>query len=135
MPEKKNQVPAFLVFPCTDQICIRFRLSVIVFSVASVLHGHQGQGEVSHAMVLDTYDQENDILIFKNTYDDPESGKSKQFKVRRTDPNAPEELYFVHIEIKNMFFLPGQKMRHAIKWATRKAKKTRRQFSALSCSR
>ena len=79
-----------------------------IFSVAGVQHGHQGQAEVSHAMVLDTYDKENDMLIFKNTYDDPENGQPKKFKIARTDPNAPEELYFVHIEIKDMDNLPSQ---------------------------
>ena len=85
--------------------------------MASVCHGHQGQEAVSHAMVLDTYDEENDMLIFKNTYDDPENGQSKQFKIGLTDPNAPEELYFVHIEVKNMKKLPGQKRREIIKKA------------------
>ena len=66
-------------------------------------------------MVLDTYDKDNDMLIFKNTYDDPENGQSKQIKVRRTDPNAPEELYFVHIEIKDVDNLPDQYERKAIK--------------------
>ena len=70
--------------------------------VASVLHGHQGQAEVSHAMVLDKFDENNDTLIFKNTYDDQENGQPKQFAIKRTDPNAPEELYFVHIEMKDM---------------------------------
>ena len=68
-------------------------------------------------MVLDTYDRDNDMLIFKNTYDDPESGQPKQFKIARTDPNAPEELYFVHIEVKDMDNLPGQEERRAIKKA------------------
>ena len=80
-------------------------------SVASVLFGHPGQAEVSHAMVLDIFDPENDMLIFKNTYDNPESGQSKQFKIGRTDPNAPEELYFVHIEVMDMDNLPGQAKR------------------------
>ena len=48
--------------------------SFTTFSVASVSQGHQGQGEVSHAMVLDIFDVDNDILVFKNTYDDPENG-------------------------------------------------------------
>ena len=85
------------------------------FSVSSVLHGHQGQRVVPHTMVLDTFDKENDMLIFKNTYDDPENGQSEQFRIRRTDPKAPEELYFVHIEIKNMFLLPGQRIRHTLR--------------------
>ena len=50
-------------------------------------------------MVLDTID--GDMLIFKNTYDDPENGQSKQVKVGRNDPNAPEEFYFVHIEFRD----------------------------------
>ena len=91
------------------------RSKIIKFLVASVLHGHQGQVEVAHAMVLDIYDKDNDMLIFKNTYDDPENGQTKQIKVRRTSPNAPEELYFVHIEVKDVDNLPGQKERTAIK--------------------
>ena len=51
-------------------------------------------------MVLDTFDPESDMLIFKNTYD--QEGQEKKVKVSRTDPNAPEELFFVHIEIKDM---------------------------------
>ena len=34
-----------------------------LFSVASVAFGHPGR-EVEHAMVLDTYDQNRDVLIF-----------------------------------------------------------------------
>ena len=86
-------------------------------SVAGVLHGHDGQDEVSHAMVLDIFDKENDKLIFKNTYD--QEGQSKKVEVGRTHPNAPEELYFVHIEVKDMGNLPGQEERRAL----RKAKK------------
>ena len=82
----------------------------MTLSVASVLFGHQGQGEVSHAMVLDTFDEDNDTLIFKNTYDDPENGQPKQFKVERTDPSAPDKLYFVHIQIKDMDKLPDRKL-------------------------
>ena len=101
-----------------------------MFSVASVLHGHQGQGEVSHAMVLDIFDPENETFIFKNTYD--QDGQTKQFKVKRTDKNAPEELYFVHIEVKNMENLPDQRKRKAMKQA--ELKKRRKTFSKKSCS-
>ena len=77
-------------------------------------------------MVLDRFDKDNDMLIFKNTYDDPESGQPKQFKIERTDPNAPEELYFVHIEVKDIHNLPGQKKREAKKellsWNSRRSK-------------
>ena len=76
------------------------------YSVSSVLHGDQCQGEVSHAMVLDIFDPENNTLIFKNTYD--QEGQTKQFKIERSDQKAPEELYFVHIEIKDMDNLPSQ---------------------------
>ena len=86
-------------------------LSVTLHSVASVVHGHQGQAEVSHAMVLDIFDADNDMWIFKNTYD--QEGQPKQFQIGRTDPNAPEELFFVHIEVKNMANLPGQEEREA----------------------
>ena len=78
-------------------------------SVASVLFGHQGQAEVTHAMVLDTFDEENNMLIFKNTYDDPVNGQPKKFEIPHTNQNAPEELYFVHIEIKDIDSLPGVK--------------------------
>ena len=64
-------------------------------------------------MVLDTFDKDNDILIFKNTYDDQVNGQPKQFKIRRTDPNSPEEFYFVHIEVKDIDNLPGQEERRA----------------------
>ena len=69
--------------------------------VASVGFGHPGS-EIDHAMVLDTYDQSRDVLIFKNTYDSPESGQPKKVEIERTHPNAPKELYFVHIEIRDM---------------------------------
>ena len=32
-------------------------------------------------------------------------------QISRTDPNAPEELYFVHIEVKDMDSLPTQEER------------------------
>ena len=76
--------------------------------VASVQNAHQGEADVCHAMVLDTFDKENDVLIFKNTYDDPEGGQPKHFQIKRTDPNAPEELFFVHIEIQDMDKLPDK---------------------------
>ena len=94
------------------------KLSIsIKLSVASILQGHQGQPEISHAMVLDNFDKDNDMLIFKNTFDDPESGQPKHFKIGRTDQNAPDELYFVHIEIKDMDGLPSQEEREANKKA------------------
>ena len=60
-------------------------------------------------MVLDTYLADRDVFIFKNTYD--HRGQPKQFQVFRTDPNAPEELYFVHIDIQDIGNLPGQQER------------------------
>ena len=53
-------------------------------------------------MVLDTYDKQRDVLIFKNTYDDPEIGQPKKYEIARTHPNAPKEFYFVHIEVRDM---------------------------------
>ena len=79
--------------------------------VASVSHGHQGQSAISHAMVLDTYDSVKDLFIFKNTYNDEASGQPKQFKIKRTDPNAPKELFFVHIEVRDMANLPSEDQR------------------------
>ena len=69
--------------------------------VASVGFGHPGS-EVDHAMVLDTYDPDRDVLIFKNTYDNPENGQPIKIEIERTHQNAPKELYFVHIEVKDM---------------------------------
>ena len=76
--------------------------------VASVSHGHPGQSELPHTMIINKFDKENDKLIFKNTYDDPQNGQPKPFEIQRTDPNAPKELYFVHIEIKDTDSLPNQ---------------------------
>ena len=59
-------------------------------------------------MVLDTYDQDRDVLIFKNTFDNPENGQPKKYEIARTDPNAPETFYFVHIEVRDMDSLPTQ---------------------------
>ena len=72
-------------------------------------------------MVLDAFDKDNDKLIFKNTYDDPENGQPKKFEISRTDFNAPEELYFVHIQIEDMDNLADQKEREAIKKKTKEA--------------
>ena len=63
-------------------------------------------------MVLDTFDKENDKLIFKNTYD--QEGQPKKVEVGRTHPNAPEELYFVHLEVKDIDNLPGQEERKVL---------------------
>ena len=73
-------------------------------------------------MVLDTYDEDRDLFIFKNTYDDEKKGKQKKLEIKRTDPNAPEELYFVHIEVKDMDNLPSQEERKANKEAEIKMK-------------
>ena len=64
-----------------------------------------------HAMVLDRYDRNQDLLIFKNTYNNPNGGQPKRFTIKRTDPNAPEELFFVHIEVQDMANLPSQEQR------------------------
>ena len=62
-------------------------------------------------MVLDSYDDERDVLIFKNTSNDPQNNQPKQLKIARTHQNAPKELYFVHIEIRDMANLPTQEQR------------------------
>ena len=62
-------------------------------------------------MVLDSYDDVRDVLIFKNTSDDPQNNQPKQLKISRTQQNAPKELYFVHIEIRDMANLPTQEQR------------------------
>ena len=79
-------------------------------------------------MVLDTYNQDQDLLIFKNTYNNPNDGQPKKFTINRTHPNAPEELYFVHIEIQDMDNLPSQEQREADKWVEEEAIK--QQYSA-----
>ena len=53
-------------------------------------------------MVLDTYQQSQELFVYKNTHDDEINGQPKQFKIRRDDQNAPEEFLFVHIELRDM---------------------------------
>ena len=53
-------------------------------------------------MVLDNYDSDRDVLIFKNTYDNPENGQPTKIEIERTHRNAPKELYFVHIETRDL---------------------------------
>ena len=50
-------------------------------------------------MVLDTFESYEDLLIFKNTHN--KNGQLKRFTIQRTDPNAPQELYFVHIDVRD----------------------------------
>ena len=66
-------------------------------------------------MVLDTYDPDQDLFIFKNTYDDESGGQPKHFKIQRTHPNAPGKLYFVHIEVRDMDNLSSQEQREVDK--------------------
>ena len=75
-------------------------------------------------MVLDTYDEERDLFIFKNTYDDEKKGKQKKLEIQRTDPKAPEEFYFVHIDIRDIKNLPSQEEREANKRAENEKKKS-----------
>ena len=65
-------------------------------------------------MVLDTFNIEQDVLVFKNTYDDPDTGLTKKFEIERTHQNAPKEFYFVHIEV-DMVNLQPQDERQAKK--------------------
>ena len=102
MPDTLGLVQPWIIF-----LFRSFTLNLLL--VASVTFGHEGNAEVSHAMVLDTFDPKSDMLIFKNTYD--QEGQPKQVKISRTDPNGPEELYFVHMEIKDMDYLPDQEER------------------------
>ena len=81
-------------------------LSITKFSVGLV-----GQGYLRHAMVLDQYRYHQDLLVFKNTYDDPAGGQPKHFEISRSSPDAPHELYFVHIEVRDMKNLPSQRER------------------------
>ena len=73
-------------------------------------------------MILDKFDKDKDMLIFKNAYDESENGQPKKFEIQRTDPTAPEELYFVHIEIRDMKNLPSQKRRKANKQTEKKSR-------------
>ena len=61
-------------------------------------------------MVLDTYDQNKDVLIFKNTHNDQQNGQPKKLEISRTHPNAPQEFYFVHIEFQNLENPPSQEI-------------------------
>ena len=81
--------------------------------VASVSHDQHG----SHAMVLDTYKPDEELFIFKNTYNDEIKGQPKQFEIGQNDENAPEELFFVHIDVPDMDNLPSQDQREEKKKA------------------
>ena len=83
-------------------------------------------------MVLDTYDKIRDVLVFKNTYDDPENGQPKKYEIARTHPNAPKKFYFVHIEIENMVNLPSEGERVKNK---KEATKTRQKSHTLGKNR
>ena len=76
-------------------------------------------------MVLDAYNPDQDLLIFKNTYDDESGGQPKKFKIKRSHPNAPEEFYFVHIEVRDIDNLPSQEQRGVDKKAEMKEKRKR----------
>ena len=89
-------------------------------------------------MVLDTYRPEQELFIFKNTYNDEINGQPKQFKIGRNDENAPEELFFVHIDVRDMVNLPSQNQREANKKAEIKMKKksfeaTKNSFWSFCC--
>ena len=66
-------------------------------------------------MVLDTYDDETGMWIFKNTYD--QDGQPKKVQIPLYDTEALEELYFVHIRVEDMNNLPDQEQRAARKKA------------------
>ena len=70
-------------------------------------------------MVLDTYEQDEELFIFKNTYGDD----NKKITINLAD--APEEFFFVHIDIKDMDNLPSQEQRKANKKAEIELKKKR----------
>ena len=59
------------------------------------------EGEL-HTMVLDTVKNPNSNrpqLIFKNTYDDEESGKYKKVTIEAGHPDAPDVFYCVHVNV------------------------------------
>ena len=68
-------------------------------------------------MVLDTFDPEEDLFIFKNTFDDEENDQPKRLTIKRKHPNAPKQLFFVHIEVEDMESLPSVDRRKADKQA------------------
>ena len=74
-------------------------------------------------MVLDTYRPEQELFIFKNTYNDEINGQPKRFEIGRNEDNAPEEFFFVHIDVRDMDKLPSQNQREANKEAEMKMKK------------
>ena len=78
---------------------------------------------IEHAMVLDTFDENRNTLIFKNTSNDASSGHPKKIEMCRDDPNAPRELYFVHIDIRDMSSLPNQELRKQMKFEEIEANK------------
>ena len=53
-------------------------------------------------MVLDTVLNSNSReakLIFKNTYDDEESGKFRKITMNASSPQAPDVFYYLHIDV------------------------------------
>ena len=53
-------------------------------------------------MVLDNVKNPNGEkpkFIFKNTYDDEESGKSRKITMDAGHPDAPDVFYYVHIDV------------------------------------
>ena len=90
--------------------------------------GHQGQSTISHAMVLDLYDEDQDLLIFKNTFES--DGQTNRFTIERIHPNAPKELFFVHVEIRDIGTLSLQGKKEAEKFK----KQMEQQYSVLGRS-
>ena len=75
-------------------------------------------------MVLDRYDEEMQTLIFKNTFDSPEDGptRQKRFEIVRTHDDAPDKLFFVHIDVPDIDNLPDQDERKDAKEAVNNQK-------------
>ena len=75
------------------ELALKLVVLFLSISVASVSFDGLHKG-TSHAMVLDTFDVYEDLFIFKNTH--VVDGQPKKFTIKRTDPNAPDEFFFVH---------------------------------------
>ena len=53
-------------------------------------------------MVLDTIVNSNSSkakLIFKNTFDDEESGKFRKITMNASSPQAPDVFYYLHVDV------------------------------------
>ena len=91
--------------PIKDAIDQKLNLGFIKFQATyckSISVGNAWFEGDQHTMVLDTVanpNSENPEFIFKNTYDDEESGKYRKITIGASHANAPDVFYYVHVDV------------------------------------